>query len=74
MNEGYIKFSKNKFRDFEYYIKKNNEELHKNQIAYEVKWGDNEFYYVRLIDDSLMSLKDILKKMDIGVDKSDINL
>ena len=33
------KLNKDEYREFESWIKENNEELYQNKIAYEVRWG-----------------------------------
>jgi len=71
----YVLFSKEDLIEFEYYVKKNNKELNKDKVAYEVRWGGmNNFFYVKLLGVSTITLEDILKKMDTGVDKPNSNL
>ena len=60
MYEGFRKFDKDEFRKFEAWIQANNQELYENKIAYEVRWKENEYYYVKLCDESIYTLNDIL--------------
>jgi hypothetical protein len=66
MYEGYKKLNKDKYREFESWIQNNNQELYENKIAYEVRWGKDEYYYVKLSDESIYTLSDIL--LDIHQD------
>ena len=54
------KLNKDEYREFESWIKENNEELYQNKIAYEVRWGKDKYYYVKLCMESIYSLDDIL--------------
>ena len=54
------KLNKDEYREFESWIKENNEELYQNKIAYEVSWGKDEYYYVKLCMESIYTLDDIL--------------
>ena len=60
MYEGFRKFDKDEFRKFESWVKQNNQELYENKIAYEVRWREDEYYYVKLIDESIYTMSDIL--------------
>ena len=54
------KLNKDEYRKFESWIKENNQELYENKIAYEVRWGKDEYYYVKLCMESIYTLDDIL--------------
>ena len=60
MYEGYKKLNKDEYREFEAWIHDNNKELYENKIAYEVCWKENEYYYVKLFDESIYTLDDIM--------------
>ena len=62
----YITLTKEQFRNFESYVKENNYELNKNSLAYEVKWGDDDAYDVRLISEGSLSIQNILNKIEVG--------
>jgi len=64
MREGYTKLTKEEFRNFEFYVQENNYKLNKEKVAYEVRWGDEDFFDVKLIEGSLTTLKNILNKID----------
>ena len=66
MYEGYKKLNKDEYREFESWIQNNNQELYENKIAYEVRWGKDDYYYVKLWDESIYTLDDIL--LDINTD------
>ena len=60
MYEGYKKLNKDEYREFESWIQNNNQELYENKIAYEVRWGKDEYYYVKLSDENIYTMSDIL--------------
>ena len=66
MYEEYKKLNKDEYRKFESWIQDNNKELYENKIAYEVCWGKDSYYYVKLWDESIYTLDDIL--LDINTD------
>ena len=59
MYEGYKKLDKDEYREFEAWIRENNQELYENKIAYEVRWNKDE-YYVKLFDESISTIEDIM--------------
>ena len=67
MYEGFKKFDKDEFRKFESWVKQNNQELYENKIAYEVRWREDEYYYVKLLDESIYTLSDILLDINQGL-------
>ena len=67
MYEGFRKFDKDEFRKFESWVKQNNQELYENKIAYEVRWREDEYYYVKLLDESIYTLNDILLDINQGL-------
>jgi len=67
MYEGYKKLNKDEYREFEAWIQANNQELYENKIAYEVRWKENEYYYVKLCDESIYTLSDILLDINQGL-------
>jgi len=60
MYERYKKLNKDEYREFEAWIQTNNQELYENKIAYEVRWGKDKYYYVKLSDESIYTMSDIL--------------
>ena len=67
MYEGYKKLNKDEYREFESWIQNNNQELYENKIAYEVRWGKDEYYYVKLSDENIYTLSDILLDIHQGL-------
>ena len=67
MYEGYKKLNKDEYREFESWIQDNNQELYENKIAYEVRWKEDEYYYVKLFDESIYTLNDILLDINQGL-------
>ena len=67
MYEGYKKLDKDEYREFEAWIQNNNQELYENKIAYEVCWKENEYYYVKLLDESIYTINDILLDINQGL-------
>ena len=59
MEPVFKKLTKDEYREFENWIRENNQELYENKIAYEVRWNKDE-YHVRLCDESIYTLDDIL--------------
>ena len=60
MYEGYKKLTEDEFREFESWIHKNNQELYDNKIAYEVRWTNDKDYYVKLLDENIYTISDVL--------------
>jgi len=67
MYEGYKKLNKDEYREFESWIQNNNQELYENKIAYEVRWEEDEYYYVKLCDESIYTINDILLDIHQGL-------
>ena len=67
MYEGYKKLNKDEYREFEAWIQNNNQELYENKIAYEVRWKEDEYYYVKLCDESIYTLNDIFLDINQGL-------
>ena len=67
MYEEYKKLNKYEYRDFESWIQNNNQELYENKISYEVRWKEDEYYYVKLCDESIYTLNDILLDIHQGL-------
>ena len=67
MYEGYKKLNKDEYREFESWIQNNNQELYENKISYEVRWKEDEYYYVKLYDESIYTLNDILLDIHQGL-------
>ena len=67
MKDGYKKLTEDEFREFESWIQENNQELYENKIAYEVCWKENEYYYVKLLDESIYTINDILLDINQGL-------
>ena len=59
MEPEFIKLNKDEYREFENWIRENNQELYENKIAYEVRWTEDE-YYVKLFDESIYTMEDIM--------------
>ena len=66
MYEGYKKLTEDEFREFESWIQTNNHKLYDNKIAYEVRWTNDKDYYVKLLDENIYTMSDIL--LDIHQD------
>jgi hypothetical protein len=60
MYEGYKKLTEDEFREFESWIHENNQELYDNKIAYEVRWTNDKDYYVKLLDENIYTISDVL--------------
>ena len=60
MKDGYKKLTKDEFREFESWIHENNKELYDNKIAYEVRWTNDKYYYVKLLDENIYTISDVL--------------
>ena len=67
MEPEFIKLNKDEYREFESWIQNNNQELYENKIAYEVCWKENEYYYVKLLDESIYTINDILLDINQGL-------
>jgi ribosomal 30S subunit maturation factor RimM len=67
MYEGYKKLNKDEYREFESWIQNNNQQLYENKVSYEVRWKEDEYYYVKLCDESIYTLNDILLDIHQGL-------
>lgn len=56
MELNFKKLNKDEYREFENWIREHNQE---NKIAYEVRWTEKD-YYVRLCDESIYTMSDIM--------------
>jgi hypothetical protein len=59
MELNFKKLNKDEYREFENWIREHNQELYENKIAYEVRWTEKD-YHVRLCDESIYSMSDIM--------------
>ena len=58
--ENFIRLTPDEYRMFDIWVAKNNQALYDNKIAYETRWGKDQYFYVRLLDESLISFDEIL--------------
>ena len=63
METEYIKLTKEEYRKFTDWISMNYQELYENKVAHETTWDTQGNFYVRLLDESFVSLKDIMLDM-----------
>ena len=68
MYEGYKKLNKDEYREFESWIQNNNQQLYENKVSYEVRWGKDSYYYVKLWDESIYTLDDILLDINTNLE------
>jgi hypothetical protein len=62
--EGFVQLTKEQYRKFGDWIVDNGTEMYENKTAYECVWGSNEFFYVKLLDESYITLEDIMLDME----------
>ena len=67
MYEGYKKLTEDEYRKFEAWIQANNHKLYDNKIAYEVRWTNDKDYYVKLLDENIYTMSDILLDIHQGL-------
>ena len=67
MYKGFKKLNKDEYREFESWIQNNNQQLYENKVSYEVRWKEDEYYYVKLCDESIYTLNDILLDIHQGL-------
>ena len=67
MYEGYKKLNKDEYREFESWIQNNNQQLYENKVSYEVRWKEDEYYYVKLCDETIYTINDILLDIHQGL-------
>ena len=60
VEEDYKKLDKNEYRLFEDWVREHGQELHDNKIAYEVRFGKDDYFYVKLCDNNLFDINEIL--------------
>lgn len=59
-DKSFTQLTPEQYRKFDMWIAQNNQELYENKIAYEVRWGKDKSFYVRLLDESFITINDIL--------------
>tara|TARA_R110001606_G_C15346931_1_gene647183 strand:+ start:992 stop:1216 length:225 start_codon:yes stop_codon:yes gene_type:complete len=59
-DESFTQLTPEQYRKFDMWIAENNQELYESKIAYEVRWGKDKSFYVRLLDESFITINDIL--------------
>ena len=59
-NDAFTKLTPDQYRKFDMWIAQNNQELYESKIAYEVRWDKKKSFYVRLLDESFITINDIL--------------
>jgi|TARA_R110001592_G_scaffold198096_1_gene446303 hypothetical protein len=57
--EDFERLSPNQYRQFEMWVAKNNKELYEGKIAWETRWAKDQFFYVKLLDESVITFNDI---------------
>lgn len=60
METGFIKMNKDEYRKFGDWIAKHGEELYENKIAYETRWNSKDEFWVKLCDETIYTLNDIM--------------
>jgi hypothetical protein len=63
MSDGFTMMTTDEYRKFIDWITAHGQELYENKIAYETTWTDDK-YYVRLCDESLYTLDNIMLDID----------
>ena len=63
MENRYTKLTREEYKKFTSWISENYEELYENKVAHETSWDDEGNFYVRLLDESFISLEDIMLDM-----------
>lgn len=58
--ENFRRLTPDEYRMFDMWVAKNNQALYDNKIAYETRWDKDQYFYVRLLDESLISFDEIL--------------
>ena len=65
MNEtSFKKLTKDEYRLFVDWINQHGHELYKNKIAYETRWNEKDFFFVKLCDESSYTLDKIMLDID----------
>jgi|TARA_R110000868_G_scaffold348268_2_gene609248 hypothetical protein len=62
--EEFKRMTPEEYRAFSSWVGTHGQEMYKNKIAYECMWGKDEYFYVRLCDESLFTLDDIMLDID----------
>ena len=58
--EDFTRLTPDEYRRFGIWVAKNNEALYDNKIAYETRWAKDQYFYVKLLDESIITIEDIL--------------
>jgi len=60
----YVKLTKEQYKKFTDYVDENYKEFYENKVAHDVSWDTEGNFYVRLFDESYISLEDIMLDME----------
>ena len=60
----FTKLTPDEYRMFDIWVAKNNEALYDNKIAYETRWAKDQNFYVKLLDESIITIEEILLDKD----------
>tara|TARA_R100000458_G_scaffold50013_1_gene49968 strand:+ start:6388 stop:6576 length:189 start_codon:yes stop_codon:yes gene_type:complete len=58
-----MKLTKEQYKKFTNWISMNYQELYENKVAHETRWDEDGNFYVRLLDESFVTLEDIMLDM-----------
>lgn len=62
----FMKMTADEYRKFICWIEDNGQEMYENKVAYETRW-EADIYYVRLCDESMCTLDDIVLDIEEGI-------
>ena len=57
---GFTRMSKDDYRKFYNWITEHGQELYENKLAYETRWTKGKDFWVKLTDESIYTLDDIM--------------
>tara|TARA_R100001463_G_scaffold10134_1_gene29923 strand:+ start:1227 stop:1430 length:204 start_codon:yes stop_codon:yes gene_type:complete len=58
--EGFTKMTPEEYRTFINWIEKHGQEMYENKTSYECRWSKENLFYVKLCDESVYTLDDIM--------------
>lgn len=64
METGFTKMNADEYRKFGDWIAKHGQEMYENKIAYEVRYSKDRNFWVKLADENIYTLDDIILDME----------
>jgi len=58
--EGFTRMTAEEYRTFSDWIGRHGHEMYENKTSYECRWDKDNYFYVKLCDESIYTLDDVM--------------